>query len=154
LALLIHDAVVLTSRREMTIDQFIRGPFRCALEPGEVILGVRIAHGDGVRRGFGQLLDRNSAGKAIVSVSMAVRSQAHETNLRVAVGAVADRPIVSATIRADSQASSAGYERATRHWLERVCREHSLLEDPFHSINYRCEMAVVIAGRIGRELHS
>jgi CO/xanthine dehydrogenase FAD-binding subunit len=68
--LLIHDAIVRTTRRELPIEGFIQGPFRTALLSGEVVTGIRVRRADSTHRGFAQLIDRNSAGKAIVSVAL------------------------------------------------------------------------------------
>jgi CO/xanthine dehydrogenase FAD-binding subunit len=152
LVLLVHDAIVLTSRREIAIERYIRAPYQSALQPGEVILGVRIAHGGATRRGFAQLLDRNSAGKAIVSVALAMDVESDQLTLRCAVGAVLGVPVISHTMRLALPAQSSELGRALRPWLAQLCIAGPLLIDPFHSIDYRCEMTVVLAERLQREV--
>ena len=134
LALLVHDAVIHTSRRIIMPADFACGPFRSILDPGELILGVRIDIPTSGSAGFAELLDRNSAGKAIVAIAV---SGAVEGLRRVAVAGVADRAVVSPPIASGDAAG----------WLERLQAEPALA-DPFHSIGYRQAMAETLVRRV------
>src|SRR5213592_5302958 len=82
--LLAYDAVVVTDRRAIAIDQFFTGYRRTALQPDELIVAVRIPLGRHVA--FRKVGTR--AAQAISKVVMAVsRSPA-----RVAIGSVAEGP--------------------------------------------------------------
>lgn len=133
LALLVHDAVIHTSRRTIVPADFACGAFRSILAPGELILGVRIAAG--TSGGFAELLDRNSAGRAIVAVAV---SRVIGGARRIAVAGVADRAVVSPPI---DPADAVG-------WLEAVADRLPLLDDPFHSVRYRRAMAATLVWRV------
>src|SRR5712691_11405581 len=90
--LLAYDAVVVTDRRAIAIDQFFTGYRRTALQPDELIVAVRIPLGRHVA--FRKVGTR--AAQAISKVVMAVsRSPA-----RVAIGSVAEVPLRAARAEA------------------------------------------------------
>src|SRR5205809_2334398 len=90
--LLAYDAVVVTDRRAIPIDQFFTGYRRTALQPDELIVAVRIPLGRHVA--FRKVGTR--AAQAISKVVMAVsRSPA-----RVAIGSVAEVPLRAARAEA------------------------------------------------------
>jgi CO/xanthine dehydrogenase FAD-binding subunit len=152
LVLLIHDAVVRTTRRELPIQEFIQGPFRTALKPGEVVTSIRVRHADHAHRGFAQLMDRNSAGKAIVSVALSRSLVNDEETLQLAVGGLADRPVRSAALPLGKRSSAESRALAVAGWLERASTASPLLADPFHSTRYRREMAGVLIRRLDHEV--
>jgi carbon-monoxide dehydrogenase medium subunit len=152
LVLLIHDAIVHTTHRELAIEEFIQGPFQTALLPGEVVTAVRVRYADHAQRGFSQLLDRNSAGKAIVSVALSRSFVDGEEALRLAVGGVADRPVRSPTLRLGRRPSTESRAQAVAGWLDSVVSTSPPLADPFHSAHYRREMAGVLMRRLGQDV--
>ena len=90
--LLAYDAVVVTDRRAIPIDQFFTGYRKTALQPDELIVSVRIPLGRQVA--FRKVGTR--AAQAISKVVMAVsRSPA-----RVAIGSVAEVPLRAARAEA------------------------------------------------------
>lgn len=133
LALLVHDAVIHTSHRRIAPADLACGPFRSILDPGELILGVRIKADSG--GGFAELLDRNSAGKAIVAVAVSA-AIGHARSF--AIAGVADRAIVSPPL-APAEAAA---------WLETMSDRLPALADPFHSIGYRRAMAATLMSRV------
>ena len=83
--LLAYDAVVVTDRRAIPIDQFFTGYRKTALQPDELITAVRLPLGRQVA--FRKVGTR--AAQAISKVVMAVS----RTPARVAVGSVAEVPL-------------------------------------------------------------
>jgi CO/xanthine dehydrogenase FAD-binding subunit len=83
--LLAHDAVVVTDRRAIPIDQFFTSYRRTALQPDELIIAVRIPLGRQVA--FRKVGTR--AAQAISKVVMAVS----RTPARIAIGSVAEVPL-------------------------------------------------------------
>ena len=152
LVLLIHDAIVRTTLRELPIQEFIQGPFRSALMPGEVVTAVRVRHADHAHRAFAQLLDRNSAGKAIVSVALSRSLVDGGETLQYAVGGLADRPVRSPVLSLGKRSSVDSRAQAVAGWLEQARTANSLLADPFHSVRYRREMAGVLIRRLDQEV--
>jgi CO/xanthine dehydrogenase FAD-binding subunit len=152
LVLLIHDTIVRTTRRELPIQEFIQGPFRSALNSGEVVTAIRIHYADHAHRGFAQLLDRNSVGKAIVSVGLSRHLVDGEETLQVAVGGLADRPVRSPALSLGKRPSAESRSLAVTGWLERASTDNPLLPDPFHSARYRREMAGVLIRRLDHEV--
>lgn len=148
LVLLIHDTTIHTSRRELPISEFVRGPFQSALEPAELIVGISMKSNDGRRRSFTELIDRNSAGKAIVSVAMSL-SDGREGSVQLGVAGLVDRPVVSPHL---PRGSGEEFTQAMTHWLSKVKTEYLQLADPFHSLEYRFQMASVLSARLNREL--
>jgi CO/xanthine dehydrogenase FAD-binding subunit len=151
LVLLIHDTVVRTSRRELSMDDFILGSFKTALLEGEVITAVRVRHTDHAERRFAQLLDRNSAGRAIISVAQSRCITDGEETLRIAVAGLADRPVRSDALRLGKQSSTESRAQAVAKWLISVGHAGPLLDDPFHSARYRQAMAGVLLRRLDCE---
>jgi xanthine dehydrogenase small subunit len=83
--LLAYDAVVVTDRRAIPIDQFFTGYRRTALQPDELIVAVRIPFGRHVV--FRKVGTR--AAQAISKVVMAVSRRP----ARIAIGSVAEVPL-------------------------------------------------------------
>ena len=150
--LLIHDTIVRTTRRELPIQEFIQGPFRTALLAGEVVTSIRVRCDDHAERAFAQLLDRNSAGKAIVSVALSRSIADGEENMHLAVGGLADRPVRSSKLHLGKRSSAESRAQAAAGWLERVSTASALLPDPFHSDRYRREMVGVLIRRLDHEV--
>ncbi|PYP58243.1 MAG: carbon monoxide dehydrogenase [Gemmatimonadetes bacterium] len=83
--LLAYDAVVVTDRRSIPIDQFFTGYRKTALQPDELITAVRFPQGrDVVFRKVG-----TRAAQAISKVMMAVSRKP----ARIAIGSVAEVPL-------------------------------------------------------------
>jgi carbon-monoxide dehydrogenase medium subunit len=141
LVMLVHDAVIHTSRRTIAPSDFASGPFRSVLDPDELIVGISITIDRDARRGFAELIDRNSAGKAIVAVAVAAWHGAGR-GVRVAVGGVADRAVASPPIDAIDAVG----------WIDELAQSMPALDDPFHSIAYRRAMAATLVRRVIRGL--
>lgn len=83
--LLAYDAIVVTDRRALPIDQFFTGYRKTALEPDELIIAVRFPLGR--RVAFRKVGTR--AAQAISKVVMAVST----SPARIAIGSVAEVPL-------------------------------------------------------------
>jgi carbon-monoxide dehydrogenase medium subunit len=109
------------------------GPFKTRLARDEVILGVTVPRRpDPAAMRFAELLDRHSAGKAVVSVAVRPAGDA----IDFAIAGLLDRPVTAT-------APVASLDRS----LSEIERSHRPLEDPFHSYRYRREMALVLLHR-------
>lgn len=137
LALMVHEAIVVTDRREISVADLPTGAFVTRLERDEIILSVRVPLTPDPRAiRFRELLDRNSAGKAVVSVAL----RADRDEIRFAVGGVFSRPALAT-------AAPDGIDAA----LDRLGWDYPALPDAFHSFPYRRAMAAVLLHRaLGR----
>jgi xanthine dehydrogenase small subunit len=108
--LLAYDAVVVTDRRSIPIDEFFTGYRKTALQPDELITAVRFPLGR--RVGFRKVGTR--AAQAISKIVMAVsRSPA-----RIAIGSVAEVPLRAR--RAEGALERNDVEGATRAVAEDI----------------------------------
>ncbi len=135
LVLMLLDATIETDRRRLQMSALPQAAFATRLEPGEIIIAVHISRkmwGGPVN--FAELLDRHSAGKAIVSVGM---MQMIDGLVRVAVGGLFKRPLVVEMMEKDIE-----------EWFKIQAGEQDMLADPFHSIGYRQKMAAILFRRL------
>ncbi|MFC0303846.1 hypothetical protein EIK56_13585 [Sphingomonas sp. C8-2] len=133
MVLMLHGATVRTDRRAIPMATLPVGPFKTRLARDEVILGVTVPRRpDPAAMRFAELLDRHSAGKAVVSVAVRPAGDA----IDFAIAGLLDRPVTAT-------APVASLDRS----LSEIERSHRPLEDPFHSYRYRREMALVLLHR-------
>lgn len=122
LILLALGATISTTRRNIPIDDFLRGPNVTALSPGEAVLEVAVnVPKDNIR--FEEVMGRNSAGRAIALAAVETDSGRY----RITAGGLADRPVRSDWLDAPG----------IDPWLDGVVAAHPDLADPFHSYAYR-----------------
>jgi carbon-monoxide dehydrogenase medium subunit len=83
------------SRREAPLDGFFTDYFTVALEPGELITGVRVPPADGAKATYLKFLPRTADDYATVSVAAVVRKDdaGRITSARIVLGAVGPTPI-------------------------------------------------------------
>ena len=83
------SATVLTTQRALSLDQFITGPYRTALLPGEIVRAVRIPRPPvGARFGYSKLCRKpGEFAHAMVAVLIAGET-------RIVIGAVGGPPVV------------------------------------------------------------
>ncbi len=83
------SATVLTTRRALPIDQFVTGPYRTALDAGEIVRAVRIPRPPaGARFGYHKLCCKpGQFAHAMVAVLIT-------GGMRIAIGAIGGPPIV------------------------------------------------------------
>jgi len=133
LALMVHDATVVTDRREIAVADLPSGAFVTRLERDEIIVAVRVPLVPDPRDiRFRELLDRHSAGKAVVSVAL----RADGDSVRFAVGGLYSRPAVAIAPRDGMDAA-----------LDRLGWDYPALPDAYHSFPYRRAMAIVLLRR-------
>lgn len=130
--LMAYEATVHTNRRIFPIAELPLGSFHTSLQRGEILRGVMVPVPHDTEIRFLELLDRRSAGRAVVSV--AVRPV--EGGIRIAVGGLFDRPVTA--ICAPDRTDAA---------LAELAEAHPPLLDPFHSVDYRRAMAAVLLRR-------
>jgi len=110
-ALIVHGATLVIAgpggRREMAAADFLLGPGRNALAPGELLVAVRVpAPVPGFCAAYLRFIPRNEMDIAVASagISMRLDEGGRITDLRLALGAVGPTPIVVA----DAAAIAAG----------------------------------------------
>ncbi len=138
------------SRRTVPIAEFFTGPGGTVLEPGELIVGVRIPSREGLRGGFRRLGQRRAQAISKVSVAVALSGELERPDwVRVAFGAVAPTVIRAEAVEAELTAE--GEDRLERA-LEAARREVRPIDDIRSTREYRREMAAVLLGRVLRQL--
>jgi carbon-monoxide dehydrogenase medium subunit len=146
-ALLVHDAdIVLSSRagtRRMRVADFVLGPRRTDLRPGEIATAVELplpAERLGTR--FARLTRRRGVDLATLSLCCAVG----ETRTRFAFGAVAPRPFLvddDTGVLADPRSTDADRERV----LRAMTAQASPITDIRAGRDYRQAMLLVLGRR-------
>lgn len=131
LILLALRGAIHTNRRTVPAADFIKGVDQKELLNNEVILGVELPEQGSLN--FGEMLDRNSAGRAVVLVAVETKV----AMIRITVGGLADRPVTSPWVQRAS----------ALNWLKSVTAEYPPLHDPFHSLHYRLAVAGVLVER-------
>lgn len=121
LALIAHDGVITTSRREIPAADFVAGPFRTLLEPGEVILSARLPPPRPM--GFAEVMARDSTGRAILSALCALEG---DGLVRLSVGGLVDRPVRSTPLACPDAAALGA---AAVSFLDGMMACHPVLPD-------------------------
>lgn len=138
LAMIAHDAVIATTRREIPAQDLVTGPNRTSLEPGEIILSARLPPPKPM--GFEEVLVRNSTGRAVLSAICAVED---EGTVRLSVGGLVDRPVRSEPLACTDAAS---LDAVAGPFLDRVLSLHPILPDVL-SVAYRRRIAPTLLQR-------
>jgi len=151
--LLTADAVVelasAASRRDVPIATFSTGPGSTVLQPGELIVGVRVPCHEGARGGFSRLGQRRA--QAISKVSVAVTltgSSRHPERVGIACGSVA--PTVIRASRAEAILLEGGLARLEEA-KQAVREEVQPIDDIRSTRAYRREMAALLLERVLRQ---
>ncbi|MFV3074071.1 FAD binding domain-containing protein [Niveispirillum fermenti] len=121
LAMIAHDAVITTSRREIPAADFVTGPFRTLLATGEVILSAWLPPPRPM--GFAEMMARDSTGRAVLSALCALGG---DGTVRLSVGGLADRPVRSAPLACPDPAALAA---SAASFLDGVMARHPVLPD-------------------------
>ena len=137
------DLVSRGSSRRMKVSDFILGPGRTALSPGEIIAGVSVPQADGFNvRHFEKVGQRNALAIAVVSLAALVRldKDGRAAEARLAWGSVGPTVVVSP----EAEAALVG-NRLDRETLERAAnlarKAVAPIDDVRASADYRRQVA-------------
>ncbi|MDA5194128.1 FAD binding domain-containing protein [Govanella unica] len=128
LVALLYGGTVVTLRGRVAMADFILGPNKTALAPGDVILGLELPLGDEAGA-FLELMPRRSFGRAVVSLA-GLRT---EQGLRLALGGLVDRPVCG---------------HGGTEWIDEVAGRYPALGDPVFPLEYRRAMAERLVTRL------
>ena len=125
--------------RSIAIEDFFQGMFETALEPGEVIVAVRIARRRGTRVAY-RKFRHPASGYAVVGVAVVLDvEQGRCTGGRIAITGFADRAFLATR----AQALLTGYDgapSATERLLDAAFDAAAPLEDRFADADYRIQL--------------
>jgi carbon-monoxide dehydrogenase medium subunit len=153
-ALLCHDAEVRVAGRAgestVPIARFFRGFYEAALEPGEIVTGVRVPPpSPGARSGYIKFTSRSAEDRPLVGVAaLIVLDEAGRCReVRIGLCGVAPTPIragrAEATLRGEALSDD-----AVRAAAETAAEEADPLSDLMGSADYRREMIRVWVRRL------
>ncbi|MBN2113032.1 MAG: FAD binding domain-containing protein [Acidimicrobiia bacterium] len=132
-------------RRTLAWDQFLVGPKRNSLQPGELILGVRLPTDLPQRQEFAKVGARNAM---VISIASACLVRFADGAVRIALGSVGPTPLraprAEAMISADKHPSPA----AAAEFGRLVAEEVRPIDDHRSTAAYRRHAAGVIARRL------
>jgi carbon-monoxide dehydrogenase medium subunit len=153
-ALLCLDAEVRVAgaggRRTVPIAQFFRGFYEAALEPGEIVTGVRVPPAPvGARGGYIKYTSRSAEDKPLVGVAALVVLDASGrcADVRVALGGAAPTPIRAAGAERALRGEALS-DAAARAAAEAAAGEADPLSDLMGSADYRRKMIRVWVRRL------
>jgi carbon-monoxide dehydrogenase medium subunit len=147
-ALLALDAEVLVAgskgRRNIAISDFFTGLFSTALQPGEIILEVRVPATTGAKTSY-QKFHHPASGFAVVGVAAVVRAKAGKIeSATIGITGVAEHAYrASAVEKAVAGQATSAIAAAAAHAAEGV----EALDDYFASREYRRHLACVYVQR-------
>jgi len=131
--------------RRLTIDEFVRGPYLTALEPGELLVSVHVPRlADGVR-----VAHRKVSFRERPAITVAVRLDVREgvvEEARVAVGSVNVRPVVALSAEEILRGSDVGSLDVAAAG-EAAATEVEPVEDLNGSIEYKRQLVRVVTAR-------
>jgi len=153
-ALLCHDAEVRVAGpggdRAVPIAAFFRGFYEAALEPGEIVTGVRVPPPpQGARAGYVKFTSRSAEDRPLVGVAaLIVLDEAGRCReARIGLGGVAPTPI-RAGLAETALEGEAMSDAAVRAAAETAAQEAQPLSDLMGSADYRREMIRVWLRRL------
>ena len=134
--------------RQLAADEFFRGVFTTALEPGEVITAVTVP---ATPAGTGAAYMKHAhpaSGYAVAGAAAVVSLESGRcTGARVTIGGVADRP-VDAAAAAEALVGSAPSDDAIAAAAAKVADALTgTIDDTYASAEYRVHLATVLARR-------
>lgn len=132
-------------RRSLRFDEFVTGPKRNALEPGELIVGVELPERIPQRQEFAKIGARNAM---VISITSACLVRDDDGTTRIALGSVGPTPIraraAEEMISAEARPSPAAVEEFSRL----VSEEVSPITDHRSTEAYRRHASGVLARRL------
>jgi aerobic carbon-monoxide dehydrogenase medium subunit len=131
--------------RRLSIDEFVRGPYLTALEPGELLVSVHVPRlADGVR-----VAHRKVSFRERPAITVAVRLDVREgvvEEARVAVGSVNVRPVVALAAEEILRGSEVGSLDVAAAG-EAAATEVEPVEDLNGSVEYKRQLVRVVTAR-------
>ena len=131
--------------RRLPIDEFVRGPYLTALEPGELLVSVHVPRlADGVR-----VAHRKVSFRERPAITVAVRLDVREgvvEDARVAVGSVNVRPVVASSAEEILRGSDVGSLDVAAAG-EAAATEVEPVEDLNGSVEYKRQLVRVLTAR-------
>jgi len=153
-ALLCHDAEVRVAgpggERALSIARFFRGFYEAALEPGEIVTGVRVPPAPKrARTGYVKFTPRSAEDRPLVGVAaLLVLDEAGRCReARIGLGGVAPTPIRAGRAETALQGEAMS-DAAVRAAAETASQEAQPLSDLMGSADYRREMIRVWVRRL------
>ena len=153
-ALLCHDAEVRVAgpggERALSIARFFRGFYEAALEPGEIVTGVRVPLAPKrARTGYVKFTPRSAEDRPLVGVAaLLVLDEAGRCReARIGLGGVAPTPIRAGRAETALQGEAMS-DAAVRAAAETASQEAQPLSDLMGSADYRREMIRVWVRRL------
>ena len=153
-ALLCHDAEVRVAgpggARTVPIAQFFRGFYEAALEPGEIVTGVRVPPPPkGARAGYIKFASRSAEDRPLVGVAaqIVLDEAGRCREARIGLGGVAPTPIRAGRAETALQGEAMS-DAAVRAAAETAAQEAQPLSDLMGSADYRREMIRVWVRRL------
>lgn len=151
--LLALEAIAITDKRQIPIEQFFVGPNRTVLKKDEMIKEITFTKPDlKAKMAYTKLGLRNSM--AISVVSIAVLMEMEKTfckKARIGYGAVAPKPIRAYRVE-EMLENKELTERLLRACCETIGKEISPISDIRASKEYRTEMASVLLKRLMKQV--
>lgn len=147
LAALDAEVVLRTRERERALrwDEFITGPKRTALEPGELIVGVRLPEAVPERQGFSKIGTRTAM---VIAVASCCVFRAEDGTTTVALGSVGPKPVRPRRAEEMISAVARPTEADRAEFGRLVSEEVSPITDHRSTAEYRRHAAGVIARRL------
>lgn len=131
--------------RRLSIDEFVRGPYLTALEPGELLVSVHVPRlADGVR-----VAHRKVSFRERPAITVAVRLDVREgvvEEARVAVGSVNVRPVAARSAEEILRGSEVGSLDVAAAG-EAAATEAEPVEDLNGSVEYKRQLVRVVTAR-------
>jgi CO/xanthine dehydrogenase FAD-binding subunit len=131
--------------RSLAWDEFLVGPKRNSLQPGELILGVRLPASPPPRQEFAKVGARNAMVIAIASACLAL---AEDGMVRIALGSVGPTPLRARRAEQMISAERRPSPAARAEFARLVAEEVRPIDDHRSTAAYRRHAAGVIARRL------
>jgi CO/xanthine dehydrogenase FAD-binding subunit len=131
--------------RRLAWDEFLVGPKRNSLRPGELILGVRLPDPPPERQEFAKVGARNAM---VISIASACLVRAADGTVRIALGSVGPTPLRARRAEAMISAESHPSPAAVAEFGRLVAEDVQPIDDHRSTAAYRRHASGVIARRL------
>ncbi len=132
-------------RRIVPWDEFLTGPKRTSLRPGELILGVHLPEHVPSRQGFSKVGIRNAM---VISIASACLVRDGDGSTRIALGSVGPTPVRARRAEAMISGEPAPSDAAVREFGRLVAEDVMPITDHRSTAEYRRHASGVIARRL------
>jgi CO/xanthine dehydrogenase FAD-binding subunit len=139
--------VVRSSDGEKTMrwDEFITGPKRNALEPGELIVGVSLPDPLPERQAFAKVGVRNAM---VIAIASCCLTRSEDGSVRVALGSVGPTPIRARAAEEMISGEKRPSDAAKEEFARRVMDEVQPITDHRSTADYRRRASGILARRL------